>query len=230
MFLFLSWVRVIFLFCGCIFRTGSFVSLSEQDAESPLLLLCCGLWRSWVYFTRLYINLVSLVDTFNVQLLGQILFSQFDCRRFPPSLTWRGKKSCDNNVITGKCFFLFFYRKTFYPLTWSTAESGWQLTWVLGPLLWLPTDAIIMERGTKLPSSEIKSKVSVRTDGQNALVGMEIFPKLAVFVFSLAFWVFLNDILFKSPCFLWNSEHRDSQLGEGIFCLSVVSKCIGLPW
>ena len=174
-------------------------------------------------------SLENLVDPFNVQLLGQILLFQFDCRRFPPSLTWRGRKYSDNNVTMGKCFLVIFYRKTFYPLTWSMAESGWQLTWVLGLLLWLPTDAIIMERGTKLPSSEIKSKVSVRTDGQNAPVGMEIFPKLAVFVFSLAFWVFLNDILFKSHCFLWNSEHQDSQHGERIVYLWF-PKCIGLPW
>ena len=65
------------------------------------------------FISHVYINLESFVDTFNVQLLGQILFSQFDYRRFPPSLTWRGKKSCDNNVTMGKCFLLFFTERLF---------------------------------------------------------------------------------------------------------------------
>ena len=105
------------------------------------------------------------MDTFNFGLLGQILFSQFDCRRFPPSLTWRERKSCDNNVDLGNSF--LFYRKTSYPSTWSTAELELQLTWVLGLLLLLPTDAIIMEPGTKLPSSETESKVNAQVDGRN---------------------------------------------------------------
>lgn len=147
-------------------------------------------------------------------LLGQISFSRFNCRRFPPSLTWREKKSCDNKVAMSHSF---LYRKTFYPSSWSTAEWRLLLTWALGLLHLLQTDVIIMEPGIKSPSNETKNKVRAQKMDRMSItcLGIKISPKSAVFCFALDFWVFLNDSLLKSHCFLGNTKHQDSQFAGG---------------
>lgn len=84
------------------------------------------------------------------------------------------------------------------------AELELQLTWVQGLLLLLQTDAITTEPGIKSPSRETESKLSAQKGKEIlvTLIEIEILPKSAVFMYFVAPWVFLNDTLIESHCFL----------------------------
>lgn len=84
------------------------------------------------------------------------------------------------------------------------AELELPLTWVQGLLLLLPTGAITTEPGTKSPSRETESKLSAQKSKEMLvpLMGTEILPKPVVFIYLIAPWVFLNDILIESHGFL----------------------------
>lgn len=77
------------------------------------------LWRDPTSLTELWVLIMSLfhirvvfrkasVDTefhiIGLWLLGQVQLSQFVFRRFLPSLTWRERKSCDNDAAMSNYF------------------------------------------------------------------------------------------------------------------------------